>query len=147
MNLIPRDSLFGNNLLDLDKVFDSFFVPSATQGQHAPAFLAPRVDIKDKDDHYEITAELPGIDRKNLSVKLDDGVLVIEGSHEEETSEEKEGRMIRKERRTGKFMRSFTLGDDVKESDIQASFKDGLLTLVAPKTRPHQPQARHIEIL
>jgi HSP20 family protein len=144
MNLIPRDSLFGTGLLDLDKVFDSFFAP-ANVGD--AAFMAPRVDIKDKNDHYEITAELPGVDKKNLSVKLEDGVLTIEASHDEEKTEEKEGRVIRKERRTGKFVRSFTMGSDIKESDIKASFKDGLLTLSAPKAKPHQPESRRIEIL
>src|SRR6478735_10329081 len=133
MNLIPRDSLFGTGLLDLDKVFDSFLstVPAGDS-----AFMMPRVDIKDKNDHFEITAELPGIDKNNLSVKLEDGVLTIEASHDEEKTEEKEGRVIRKERRTGTFVRSFTLGSDVKEEDIKASFKDGLLTLSAPKAKP-----------
>jgi HSP20 family protein len=144
MNLIPRDSLFGTGLLDLDKVFDSFFAPVSTGDS---GLMTPRVDIKDKNDHYEITAELPGIDKKNLSVKLENGVLTIEASHDEEKTEEKEGRVIRKERRTGKFVRSFTLGSDVKESDIKASFKDGLLTLSAPKAKPHQPESRRIEIL
>jgi HSP20 family protein len=143
MNLIPRDSLFGTGLLDLDKVFDSFFAPANV----GPAFMAPRVDIKDKDDHFEITAELPGIDKKNLSVKLENGVLTIEASHDEEKTEEKEGKVIRKERRTGKFVRSFTMGSDINESDIKASFKDGLLTLCAPKTKPHKPESRCIEIL
>lgn len=143
MNLIPRDSLFGTGLLDLDKVFDSFLSPVPTA---EAAFMTPRVDIKDKSDHYEITAELPGIDKKNLSVKLDNGVLTIEASHDEEKTEEKEERVIRRERRTGKYLRSFTLGSDVKEADIKASFKDGLLTLSAPKAKPHQPESRRIEI-
>lgn len=144
MNLIPRDSLFGTGLLDLDKVFDNFFSPVPAGD---PAFMMPRVDVKDKNDHYEITAELPGIDKNNLSVKLEDGVLTIEASHDEEkTEEEKEGRIIRKERRTGRFVRSFTLGSDVKEEDIKASFQDGLLTLSVPKMKPHQPESRRITI-
>lgn len=145
MNLIPRDSLFDTGLLDLDKVFDSFFVPATTKPNEA-TFMAPRVDIKDMKDHYEISAELPGVDKKNLKVQVNDGVMTIEASHEEEKIEEKEGRVIRKERRTGKFMRSFTLGADIQESDIKAAFKDGLLTLTVPKSRPHQPAARQIDI-
>lgn len=145
MNLIPRDSLFGTGLLDMDKVFDSFFAPATAKPNEA-AFMAPRVDIKDLKDHYEIAAELPGIDKKNLSVQVNDGVMTIQASHDEEKTEEKEGRVIRKERRTGKFMRSFTLGTDIQESDIKAAFKDGLLTLTVPKTKPHQPVARQIDI-
>ena len=147
MNLIPRDSLFSNTgLLDLDKVFDNFFAPTAAGSMSETAFMAPRVDIKDKTDHYEICAELPGIDRKHLSVRVDDGMLTIEASHEEEKTEESEGRVVRKERRTGKFMRSFSLGQDIQEADIKASFKNGLLTLQVPKSQPHQPEPRQIDI-
>jgi HSP20 family protein len=145
MNLTPRDSLFGTGLLDLDKVFDNFFVPTAPRTNES-AFMVPRVDIRDLKDHYEIAAELPGIDKKNLSVQVNEGVMTIEASHDEEKSEEQEGRVIRRERRTGKFMRSFTLGTDIQESDIQAAFKDGLLTLTVPKTKPHHPVSRQINI-
>lgn len=145
MNLIPRDQLFGNGLLDLDKVFESFFTPN--QGRAVDNLLmTPRVDIRDLQDHYEIAAELPGVDRGDITVRVENGVMTMEASHNEEKSEEKEGKVIRKERRTGRFVRSFTLGSDIQESDIKAAFKDGVLRLQVPKAQPHKPQARQIDI-
>ena len=86
---------------------------------------------KREEGKYEITADLPGVDKDDLSVTLDNGVLTIEASTEEEKTEEEDGKVIRKERRSGKFMRSFNLGADVKESDINAKFKNGVLKLTS----------------
>lgn len=127
MSLIPRNSLF-----DFNDFFDVFQAPATAEGR-ANNLFSPRVDIKDKKDHYEIVADLPGVDRDKLSVTLENGVLTIEANTAEEKTEEDEGRIIRRERRTGKYVRSFTLGDDVKGSDIKADFKSGVLTLRAPK--------------
>jgi HSP20 family protein len=141
MNLIPRDSF-----LDMDKVFDSFFAPSryATAGEKA--FFSPQVDIVEKTDHYEIKADLPGVKKEDLKVNLENGVLSIEASHKEEKSEEKDGKVIRKERRTGCFMRSFSLGENVQDKDIKANFKDGVLTIEAPKFKPEAPKSRQISV-
>ena len=141
MNLVPRD-----NWLDIDKVFDSFFTPSRVAGSGEVGFFSPRVDIKDKKEHYEILAELPGVRKEDLKVHVDDGVLSIEASHDEEKTDEEEGRVIRKERRTGRFMRSFNLGQDVHDEDIQANFTDGVLVLKVPKLNGEPESPRRIEI-
>lgn len=127
MSLIPRNSLF-----DFNDFFDVFQAPS-TAANTGPNLFSPRVDIKDKKDHYEIVADLPGVDKDNLSVTLENGVLTIEANTTEEKTEKDDGRVIRRERRTGKYVRSFTLGSDVKESEIKADFKNGVLKLRAPK--------------
>lgn len=139
MNLATRNSLF-----DFDNLFDGFFAP--VSGSEKPGTFAPRVDIRDKDGHYEITAELPGVKKEDLQVTVDNGVLTIEASTEQEDKEEKDGKLIRQERRYGKFVRTFSLGSGVQESDIKASFVDGVLKLEAPKVEPTPPEKRTIKI-
>ena len=140
MSLVPR-----NNLLDIDRFFNDFWAP-ASADTRAGTFFAPRVDIKDKEGHYEITAELPGVDRDDIHVHVKEGILTLEAESRQEDSEEADGKVIRQERRYGKFMRSFNLGSDVHEDDIKANFKDGVLTLEAPKLVEQPPQRRRIEV-
>ena len=139
MNLVPRSSMF-----NLDDMFDLW--PFGRNVEAANGALSPRVDIKDKDDHYEITAELPGVEKKDLAVTLENGVLTISAETHHDEKEEKEGKVIRQERRYGKYMRSFQVGDSVKEEDIVATFKDGVLHLKAPKVEPVSPEARRVEV-
>ena len=139
MSLVPRSSLF-----DIDRFFNDQWprVADAEMGD----FFAPRVDIKDADDHYEITAELPGVKKDDIHVHVKDGILTLEAETTQEDKEEKEGKIIRQERRYGKFMRSFNLGGDVQEQDIKASFHDGVLKLEAPKMVEKPVERRRIEI-
>jgi HSP20 family protein len=131
-------------MFDVDRFFDDFWAPSSES--QAGTFFAPRVDIREADGHYEITAELPGVDRDDIHVHVKDGILTLEAEATQEDKEEKEGKLIRQERRYGKFMRSFNLGNDVHEADIKASFKDGVLKLEAPKLIERPPERRRIEI-
>lgn len=140
MSLIPRSSLFDFN--DLSDVFQ----PPVSSKELTSGFFSPRVDITDKGDHYEIAADLPGVEKDKLSVTLEDGVLTIEASTTEESTEEDAGRVIRRERRSGKFMRSFTLGQNIQESDIKANFKDGVLTLEAPKAKQAEAKKMQIDV-
>lgn len=142
MNLIPRNSVF-----DIDSLFDNFWAPlsSGNASVNEGAF-APRVDVTEKKDHYELTAELPGVDKKDIDVTLDNGMLTISAESRFENKEEKDGRVIRQERRYGKYTRSFNLGTDVKEKDIKAEFKNGVLTLNVPKVEQKTPVSHRIEI-
>tara|TARA_R110002110_G_scaffold406421_1_gene626278 strand:- start:80573 stop:80995 length:423 start_codon:yes stop_codon:yes gene_type:complete len=139
MPLVPRSNLF-----DIDRFFNDSW-PQASESQTG-TFFAPRVDISEVNDHYEITAELPGVSKDNIHVHVKDGILTLEAESSQESREEKEGRVIRQERRYGKFMRSFNLGADIEESDIKASFKDGVLKLEAPKMVEKAVERRRIEI-
>ena len=141
MSLIPRGSLF-----DSDRFMHNFWAPASGEVEPTGAFFSPRVDISDKDDHYEITAELPGVSKEDIHVTLTDGVLTLEAESKQENQEEKDGKIIRQERRYGKFMRSFNLGGEVSESDISAVFKDGVLQLKAPKLKEAVPTQRRISI-
>lgn len=140
MSLIPR-----NNPFDIDHFFNDFWAPSASQA-HTGNVFSPRIDIKEADGHYEITAELPGVDKKDIHVYVHDGVMTLEAESNQENKEEKDGKIIRQERRYGKFMRSFNLGGDIQDSDIKASFKDGVLTLEAPKVSAATPEPKRIDI-
>ena len=140
MSLIPRDSL-----LDLDNLFNHFWSPAVSKDMTAD-FFSPRVDIKEKKGKYEITADLPGVNKDDLSVTLENGVLTIEASTEEEKTEEEDGKVIRKERRSGKFMRSFNLGTDVKESDVKANFKNGVLKLTVPTAEKQVAEPKRIDV-
>ena len=141
MSLIPRGSFF-----DSDRFMDDFWTPLRREGEATSAFFAPRVDIKDKDDHFEITAELPGVAKDDIHLTLADGVLTLEAETRQEDKEEKDGKIIRQERRYGKLMRSFNLGSEVHEEDISADFKDGVLTLKAPKRAEPAPTTRRISV-
>jgi HSP20 family protein len=139
MTLISRSNMF-----DLDR----FFGDSRPQRveSRSDAFFTPRVDIKEAENHYEITAELPGVDKEDIQVHVKDGLLTLEAESVKEEEEQKQGKVIRQERRYGKFMRSFNLGTEVQESDIKASFKDGVLSLEAPKAAEKVPERRRIAV-
>jgi HSP20 family protein len=139
MSLVPRSSLF-----DIDRFFGDQW-PRAADREMGD-FFAPRVDIREADGHYEITAELPGVAKEDIHVHVNDGILTLEAEAKQEDKEEKDGKIIRQERRYGKFMRSFNLGGDVHEDDIKASFSDGVLRLEAPKMVEKPPVRRRIEI-
>ena len=142
MNLIvPRDTW-----LDMDRVLDNFFSPPKRLAADENVFFAPQIDIVDKKDHYEIKADLPGVKKEDLKISVENGILTIEASHKEEKSEEKDGVVIRKERRSGQFLRSLTLGGNVQEKDIKANFKDGVLVIEAPKVKQDLPKARQISV-
>jgi HSP20 family protein len=142
MNLIPKNSIF-----DMTDLFGNFYTPSVESTKDLD-FFSPRVDIKDKDDHYEISADLPGVDKKDLHVSLNDDVLTIEATTAEEHEEKGNGgKVIRKERRSGKYVRSFTLDGKPKETDIKASFKNGVLQLHVPKLNGKTAVTKKIPIL
>ena len=105
----------------------------------------PAVDFADTDKAYEITAELPGMDEKNVEVKLANGVLTIKGEKKEEKEEKRKDYHL-SERRYGSFQRSFTVPDGVDSEKIEATFKNGVLTVTLPKTPEAQKAEKKITI-
>ena len=106
---------------------------------------APAVDITESDKAYEVTAELPGMDEKNIAVKVVNGNLTIEGKKQEEKEEKKKDYYLH-ERRFGSFERSFQVPEGVDADKIEASFKKGVLTVVLPKKPEAQKPARKIDV-
>jgi HSP20 family protein len=105
----------------------------------------PAVDLVESDKAYEITAELPGMDNKNIDIKVTDGRLTIKGEKQEEKEEKKKDYYLH-ERRFGSFERSFDLPESVDAEKIEASFKKGVLTVTLPKKAEAQKPAKKIEV-
>ena len=99
----------------------------------------PAVDLYEKDDHFVIKAELPGVDKKDIAIDLKDRVLTLSGERSYE-NEVKEESYYRRERSYGKFQRAFTLPADVDSDKIKAEFKDGLLQIEVPKPEEQKPK-------
>lgn len=142
---------------EVDRLFDAFdniswrspFSSSAFDfapfGRVMAPLHAPAVDIAEKDKEYEITAELPGIDEKNVEVSLANGGLVIRG-HKEEQKEEKKKDYFLSERQYGTFERYFSIPDGVDADNISAAFKNGVLTVVLPKSAKMQASEKKIAV-
>ncbi len=130
--LIP-DPFFRN----FDRLFsDDFFRPfgfmTRPNEELGQAGWLPAVDVRETDDAFVFTAELPGIAKEAVEITVDDGILTLKGERRfNENDEEKNYRRI--ERAYGSFSRSFTLPSAVDAERIEASFKDGLLTVDVPK--------------
>lgn len=138
---------------EVDRLFDSFF-PTALGGRKGlfdldpfrrlggwvrPAGdLAPEVDVKETPARFEITAELPGMDEKDIDVTVRDGLLVVSGEKKMETKEEGADYHLT-ERTYGRFTRSFRLPEAADQDHIAASFAKGVLTVVVPKV-PEAPK-------
>lgn len=106
---------------------------------------SPAVDVTETEKAYEITAELPGMDEKNIEVNLVNGGLTIKGEKKEE-KEEKQKDYYVSERRYGSFERYFGLPDGVDAEKIEASFKNGVLKVMLPKTAEAQQPAKKIDV-
>lgn len=106
---------------------------------------APRVDIAETDKEFTIKAEIPEVKKEDVKVTVDNGILTIRGERKQE-KEEKDKKFHRVERFYGSFTRSFTLPDNVDETKIEASFKDGMLNLQVPKTAESKPKAISVEV-
>jgi HSP20 family protein len=103
----------------------------------------PAVDIREEDSRYLLTADIPGVDRKNVEITLEEGVLTVKGERNTETDVAKEG-YRRRERTHGTFMRQFTLPDTVDAGNISAAVQDGVLEIEIPKQ--DKPEPRRITV-
>ena len=106
---------------------------------------APAVDVAESDKAYEITAELPGLDEKNIEVKVVNGNLTIKGEKQEEKEEKKKDYYLH-ERHFGSFERSFEIPEGVDADKIEANFKKGVLTVILPKTAGAQAAVKKIPV-
>lgn len=102
-----------------------------------------KTDITENDDNYELTIDLPGYEKNEISVEIKDGSLVISAEKKEE-KEEKEKNYLHKERFYGKCSRSFYVGNNVNTDDIKASYDNGILKLTVPKAQ--EPEKKMIAV-
>ncbi len=136
---------------EIDRIFDDFHPldwrwPSmrrAAQGQNWP--VAPAMDLVEREGEYEITAELPGIEEKDVEVKVVNRMLTISGEKNEQKEEKKKDYFL-SERRFGSFQRSFQLPDGAEADKIEAHFSKGVLTVKVPKAAGVQKSEKKISI-
>ena len=134
MMLMPRRDfdLFDNFFRD-----DDFF----TKKQNS----LMKTDVKELSDKYEVKIDLPGYEKENINLSLNNGYLEISAKMDKEDNEEEE-KYVRRERFVGECSRSFYVGDDVTEEDIDAEFKNGILKIDIPKKENNQDQKENKQI-
>jgi HSP20 family protein len=143
---------------EIDRLFDrfaeNFGFPSLRRmfemepfrrWQTAFGSAAPAVEITEDGQAYKITAELPGLDAKDLDVSMSDRMLVLKGEKRGE-KEEKDKSYYLSERSYGAFERSFALPDGINRDKVSADFAKGVLTITLPKTAEAQKQTKKIEV-
>ncbi len=127
---------------DMDRMFEN-----QAEGEEsstiATSAWVPAVDIKETEDGFEIHADIPGVDPKDIDVHMENGVLTIKGERESEKKEEKEG-YKRVEREWGSFYRRFSLPDTANADKISAKSKNGVLEITIPKQE--KAQSRKISV-
>jgi len=106
----------------------------------------PRVDIIEHDDAYRLHADLPGLNKDDIKVTVENGVLTISGEKKEEKHEGKESNYRYYERSYGSFSRSFNLPDNIDAANVGASYKDGVLELTLRKTEAAKPKAIEVKV-
>ncbi|NIA29545.1 MAG: Hsp20/alpha crystallin family protein [Calditrichaeota bacterium] len=148
MWLVKRDNR--NTALDSYRGLDHFlddvwnnFLTSPQFREDDSVVWTPRMDIKETKDAFEISADLPGLKKEDVKISLKDGVLTISGERKYE-NEKKDQDKYYMERVYGNFSRSFSLPADVKDKEIKANLKNGVLTLSLPKAEKVKP--KEIEI-
>jgi HSP20 family protein len=131
-NIRPGWDVFG----DFDDVINGIFRP--VTGRPGVVRRVPALDVIDRGDHYSVEAELPGIDKENVQINIEDGVLTISAHLDEEELEET-ANVLRRERRFGEFARSLHLGDDIDAEKVDAGFSNGVVKITLPKIEKKQP--------
>ena len=122
---------------------DPFFRVGQMDDDAGMGLWNPAVDLYEKDDHFMIKAELPGVDKKDIKIDLQDRLLTLSGERTYD-NEVKEENYYRRERSYGKFQRAFTLPADVDSDKIKAEFKDGVLQIEVPK--PEEKKAKQVTV-
>jgi len=139
LTLSPARDVLG---ADLDHLFDGFFTRTPQRGDLAAAFT-PAVDIEETADEFVFKADLPGVSQKDVKVNLLGDTLTIRGERKQE-SETKNGGMRRSERIYGAFERRFKLGTPVRNDQVKAQYKDGVLEIHVPKAE--EAKLREVEV-
>ncbi|OIR02284.1 spore protein SP21 [mine drainage metagenome] len=119
--------------------------PASDNEMLAVADWMPSVDISETDAAYLIKGEIPGVNKEDVKVTIQDGMLTIQGERKQE-KEEKNKKFHRVECSYGNFMRSFRVPDDADESGVKAEFKDGMLNVTLPKSEKAKPKSINVSV-
>ncbi len=138
-------------LTPFDKMFDSMVesqFPEVVKSVGVKPYQGsayPKVNVYEYDDKIGIVAEIPGLNKKQLNVDVEDGVLTISGD-KHSTFEDDGAKVIRRELKQSSFKRSFELGEQLDGDNIAANFKDGVLSVSIPKVVPEKPKKTYVKI-
>ena len=137
MMMIPRRKDF--DLLE-DMFKDPFFNVEESK--------VMKTDIKEHNNSYSIIVDLPGYNKEDIKVAVDDGYLTIHATMSSNNEEKEKGKFVRRERYFGECSRSFYVGEQITTEDIKASFKNGTLNLEIPKKEEKKelPNKKYVEI-
>ena len=137
MMLVPRR----NNFDLFDDFFNEEFLPRKERN-------LMKTDIKEHKNKYTVEVDLPGFSKENIDLSLNNGYLNIHTKVEKKDEKDDEGKFLHRERFYGECSRSFYVGDEVEEKDVQAEFKNGILKIDIPKKEEAKkiPETRQIEI-
>lgn len=140
----PSDIL--NMQREINRMFDGFFRGGIQDdGSLFPSVWTPAVDVAEHDNEYLVKVELPGVSKDDVKITMQDNVLTIRGEKKQE-KETKESNFHRVERSYGSFQRSFTLPTTVKNDRIEASYRDGILTITLPKAEEAKPKQIEVKV-
>lgn len=130
---------------EFDRWFDE--VANAYSAVKAPAngTWNPSVDVYETEDSYVLKAELPGVNKEDIKIDINNNTLTLKGEKKLEQKTEKDN-YVRIERRYGSFMRTFALSDKVDSGNIKAGYKDGVLEITLPKKEEAKPKEIKVEV-
>jgi HSP20 family protein len=148
MNLVKWDPFV--ELEDVSKHLNRIFgrFPARAEADReilTMADWAPTVDITETDAAYLIKGEIPGVNKEDVKVTIEDGMITMRGERRQE-NEEKDKKFHRIERSYGSFMRSFRVPDDVDEAAVKAEFKDGMINVTLPKSGKSKAKSVNVSI-
>ena len=138
--LTPFDKMFDNMV---ENQFPEIIDQVGVKPYQGTAY--PKVNVYEYDDKVGIVAEIPGLDKKQLNVEVEEGVLTISGD-KHGVWEEEGAKVLRRELKASSFKRAFTLGELLDGESIKANFKDGVLSIEIPKMEPAKPQKHSVKI-
>ena len=145
--LLDRDEF----LTPFDKMFDNLVesqFPEVVKQVGVKPYQGsayPKVNVYEYDDKVGIVAEIPGLDKKDLDVEVEEGVLTISGK-KHSIEEGENAKVIRRELKGSSFKRSFTLGETLDGENIKAKFDNGVLSIDVPKIEPEAPKKTFVKI-
>lgn len=138
--LTPFDKMFDNMV---ESQFPDIVKQVGVKPYQGSAY--PKVNVYEYDDKVDIIAEIPGLDKKQLDVEVQDGILTISGD-KHNIHEEDGAKVIRRELKASSFKRQFELGELLDGDNISANFKDGVLSISVPKVEPEKPKKHTVTI-
>lgn len=131
-NLRLLDPVFGN---DFETALRRFFSPTVFEGEPAP--LKMRIDVTENEKAFTVKADIPGVKKEDISIKVDGNIVSIDAEAKSEKETKGNGdKVLRSERYYGSISRTFSLGQEVDDTKVQAKYADGVLTLELPKKAP-----------